>query len=265
MNKEEAISVIENEIQIDVRLCTDEQVKRFQEALYMAISALGAMHTDHFPDLTKMVPLTLEELKSMEGQKVLLYRMKSTEPLELGTVKQNGDVMGDAGMLAYHELYLETWVAFSYQAQKKPDFDKPLTLEQLRGMRGKWVHIVLIDGEPEETAWALVGEKKLVTYLSYDSCKYVAKAVFNIEECGKEFLAYTYPPAHIDREAFCGSWEGEADGYADGELVYDVWRCSGCGHVEETDDPDLLPDFCPDCGLALTEKAQAILEKRLRG
>lgn len=114
MTKEEAISIIENEIQIDVRLCTDEQVKRFQEALYMAISALGAMHTDHFRDLTKMVPLTLEELKSMEGQKVLLYRMKSTEPLEPGTVKQNGDVLGDAGMLAYHELYLETWVAFSY-------------------------------------------------------------------------------------------------------------------------------------------------------
>lgn len=59
-------------------------------------------------------PLTLEQLREMDGQKVLLYRMKSTEPLEPGTVKQNGDVLGDAGMLAYHELYLETWVAFTY-------------------------------------------------------------------------------------------------------------------------------------------------------
>lgn len=73
------------------------------------------------------------------------------------------------------------------------------------------------------------------------------------------------PPAHIDREAFCGSWEGEADGYADGELVYDVWRCGDCGHVEETDDPDLLPRFCPDCGRAMTPEAWAELEKRLRG
>ena len=34
MTNEEAISVIENEIQIDVRLCTGEQVDRFQTALY---------------------------------------------------------------------------------------------------------------------------------------------------------------------------------------------------------------------------------------
>lgn len=59
-------------------------------------------------------PLTLEQLYEMEGEKVILYRMKSTEPLEPGTVKRNGDVLGDFGMLAYHELYLETWVAFSY-------------------------------------------------------------------------------------------------------------------------------------------------------
>lgn len=45
MTNEEAISVIENEIQIDVRLCTDEQVDRFQTALYMAISALRAEPT----------------------------------------------------------------------------------------------------------------------------------------------------------------------------------------------------------------------------
>lgn len=61
-------------------------------------------------------PLTLGQLCEMEGEKVILYRMKSTEPLEPGTVKRNGDVLGDFGMLAYHELYLETWVAFSYHS-----------------------------------------------------------------------------------------------------------------------------------------------------
>ena len=70
---------------------------------------------------------------------------------------------------------------------------------------------------------------------------------------------------HIDREALCGVWEREADGYADGELVYDVWRCGDCGHVEETDDTDLLPRFCPSCGRAMTPEAWAELEKRLRG
>ena len=47
-----------------------------------------------------------------------------------------------------------------------------------------------------------------------------------------------------------GNWDGEADGYADGELVYDVWYCSECNHCidDGTDDPDMLPNFCPNCG-----------------
>ena len=93
-------------------------------------------------------PLTLEQLREMDGQKVLLYRMKSTEPLEPGTVKQNGDVLGDAGMLAYHELYLETWVAFTYHpahidreawvsvSERMPDEDQ--------------VVIVIANGKPRE-------------------------------------------------------------------------------------------------------------------
>lgn len=67
------------------------------------------------------------------------------------------------------------------------------------------------------------------------------------------------------RDALCGGWYGEADGYADGELVYDVWRCDDCGHVEETDDPEWLPSYCPNCGRAMTPEAWAELEKRLRG
>lgn len=47
-----------------------------------------------------------------------------------------------------------------------------------------------------------------------------------------------------------GVWQGEGDGYADGTLVYDVWRCSNCGHCidDGTDDPDALPNYCPNCG-----------------
>ena len=47
-----------------------------------------------------------------------------------------------------------------------------------------------------------------------------------------------------------GLWIGEADGYADGELVYDVWNCSECNHCidDGTDDPGLLPNYCPNCG-----------------
>ena len=41
MTREEAIHIIEKDIQIDVRVCTNEEVHKFITALNMAISALG--------------------------------------------------------------------------------------------------------------------------------------------------------------------------------------------------------------------------------
>lgn len=45
-------------------------------------------------------------------------------------------------------------------------------------------------------------------------------------------------------------WEGQYDGYFDGEPVCDVWKCSGCGHIidDGTDCEDDLPHYCPQCG-----------------
>ena len=47
-----------------------------------------------------------------------------------------------------------------------------------------------------------------------------------------------------------GQWNGEGDGYADGEFVIDVWHCSNCDYCidDGTDDPELLPKYCPGCG-----------------
>jgi len=55
-----------------------------------------------------------------------------------------------------------------------------------------------------------------------------------------------------------GRWQGEADGYADGYPVYDVWYCSECGYCVDdgTDDPALLPRHCPDCGAKMKEDAE---------
>ena len=61
-----------------------------------------------------------------------------------------------------------------------------------------------------------------------------------------------------------GEWMGSADGYADGELVYDTWECSHCGYViDEEDDPDMLPQFCPKCYAALTDEAVEMVMERL--
>ena len=61
-----------------------------------------------------------------------------------------------------------------------------------------------------------------------------------------------------------GEWMGSGDGYADGELVYDTWECSHCGHViDEEDDPDMLPQFCPKCYAAMTDEAVEMVMERL--
>ena len=44
-----------------------------------------------------------------------------------------------------------------------------------------------------------------------------------------------------------GEWIGEADGYADGEPVYDIWYCSNCDYAVDDDEPPTW-NFCPNCG-----------------
>ena len=44
-----------------------------------------------------------------------------------------------------------------------------------------------------------------------------------------------------------GEWIGEADGYADGEFVYDTWYCSNCDYAIDNDEPPAY-NFCPNCG-----------------
>ena len=65
-------------------------------------------------------------------------------------------------------------------------------------------------------------------------------------------------PAADVAEVVHGQWEGEGDGYADGEIVLDVWYCSQCGYCidDGTDNPDLLPKYCPGCGAKMDGAAE---------
>lgn len=49
-----------------------------------------------------------------------------------------------------------------------------------------------------------------------------------------------------------GEWIGEADGYADGELVYDTWYCSNCDYVIDDDEPPTW-NYCPNCGTRMKD------------
>ena len=64
-------------------------------------------------------------------------------------------------------------------------------------------------------------------------------------------------PAADVAEVRHGRWDGEGDGYADGEIVIDVWYCSECGYCidDGTDGPNILPNYCPNCG-ALMDKEE---------
>ena len=63
-------------------------------------------------------------------------------------------------------------------------------------------------------------------------------------------------PAADVAEVRHGQWDGEGDGYADGEIVIDVWYCSECGYCidDGTDDPNILPNYCPNCGAKMDKE-----------
>lgn len=75
----------------------------------------------------------------------------------------------------------------------------------------------------------------------------------------REYFTGNVRPPYKERPDECplielrekrGQWQGEGDGYADGKIVLDIWMCSECGYTidDGTDDPELLPNFCPNCG-----------------
>ena len=108
----------------------------------------------------------------------------------------------------------------------------------------------------EEAIGALVAARLVFDFNGIDASEYT-------EAMNLAISALTPPTQEQMERVFGGSWEGSADGYADGELVYDMWTCSECGYfIDEEDDPDMLPDFCPKCGAANTDKAREIIRKR---
>lgn len=76
-------------------------------------------------------------------------------------------------------------------------------------------------------------------------------------------LAALRGPTREQVERLRGEWEGTADGYADGELVWDEWVCSECRNYINSDDLDNLPKFCSSCGAPMTDEAVDIVMKKL--
>lgn len=141
----------------------------------------------------------------------------------------------------------------------------PFTLEQLRGMNGKPVWIV---ESPDWGHWELSEDAE--DYLCdrdtdlYGLTYPDPEGKAGLHKLG--WLAYAYPPAHIDREAWepcescmtCDSCKNR-EGYNPYEGM--LGDCGTC-YKNSNYEPD---NFCRECGRPLTPEAWAELEKRLRG
>ena len=122
----------------------------------------------------------------------------------------------------------------------------PLTLEQLRGMDGQPVYL------PQTNCWALVTKNPFVSLFTFPDGEQ-CNAVEWYKTVGP---AYTYSPAHIDREALedcpvCGKYKVITfKGYRKKEEAIDM---SGKSHPHISG----AASFCPRCGKSIVSGAGA--------
>ena len=118
----------------------------------------------------------------------------------------------------------------------------------------------------EAIEYAESKKMRLEALVYNDDCKYGNYAMYSGELSFVNAALTALRPVSRERveKVWRGEWMGSADGYADGELVYDTWECSHCGYViDEEDDPDMLPQFCPKCYAAMTDKAVEMVMERM--
>ena len=145
--------------------------------------------------------------------------------------------------------------------------NKPLTLEQLRKMDGQPVWIMESPNwghwELSEDAEDYLCDRDTDLYgLTYPD----PDGKGGLHKLG--WIAYAYPPAHIDRGAWTAEWrELHGDkmvGLDDcGDDVYRYYHysvCTSCGKGSA-----VKSNFCPVCGKAMTPESWDMLKKRLRG
>ena len=158
----------------------------------------------------------------------------------------------------------EDWAKCNYEPTKQAaqlaltalrsmqEAGEPLSLEQLKQMVGKPVWIERIEA-PYDGKWFIVNYADTE---NPDKTLYTDSGV-TYSEYGKYFIAYPYPPAHIDRSKWTAEWI-----YDDCE--FNLPKCSACGCRSKDAHYGHKDNFCPKCGRAMTEKAWVELKRRLQ-
>lgn len=261
MTNKEAIAILERKTTIPGDGYTWEQI---EEAINVAVAALRAKQIGS-------EPLKYEQLRKMDGQvvrQVIQDDGKIYENLLLvNTYDKDCVWLFDAYFHSapYHnddEFKEEGFTIYPYNPLCTNH--KPLTLDQLRKMDGKpvWVEDKC---DPELSAWGNVCGN--VCVVSHKQKYYGA---YHIEDYEGRWLAYSYPPAHINRDAWTAEWEWfdeETGNPIDGIEREWGWKCSKCGNAlpDDFDNQDYPPkiEFCPFCGRAMTPRAWAEPERKL--
>jgi hypothetical protein len=126
-----------------------------------------------------------------------------------------------------------------------------LTIEQLRKMDGQpvWVKVIGKTGIRCD-GWCEVEirEKDPFAYVWWPGSE--VEDIAKIEDYEKDWVAYAYPPVHIDREA----WEPCIK--CNGKCYFCKFNeTSKCGNCKNHESYSPMFNFCPDCGRPLTEEA----------
>lgn len=123
---------------------------------------------------------------------------------------------------------------------------KPLTLEQLQGMRGKWVWIVSPDKDLTVSGWAFVGKTHVYTYWEYEEDALVGRVAYNIFDYGA-WLAYSHPPIQEDWLITAFDREYPKDVQAEGIAVHEAVaeeHCNRCAFIARcVSDDTFRPPF----------------------
>ena len=123
MTREEAIKILEYPVKKwSMEWDEREDGLSYYEALDMAISALRQQ--EHFREVTKKVePLTLEELRKMDGEPV--YIVENTEYWSIvNGFGRNGVYLlsyGNPDDFGSFELYGKTWLAYRQKPEEGTD------------------------------------------------------------------------------------------------------------------------------------------------
>ena len=145
--------------------------------------------------------------------------------------------------------------------------NKPLTLEQLRGMANKPVWLHTFSSAKKITSvecWALVAGASEYS-VSFVRVAVAGRMEKKCEDYGKTWLAYAKQPAHIDREKW-GPCEDCEEKLCENCQSFHLasWKkpCKECAGKSNWQPAS---KYCPWCGRPLTEEAWVELERRVFG